>query len=71
MSVLKVGDKVSWRGAWGKQAAQIVVVESIDVNCVNKSGDEVDEVDWDDVDESVIVSLNNNHWAYGYQIDKI
>ena len=72
MSVLKVGDTVSWRGAWGRDLPKDAVVGSIEVNCINKSGTNVEEVDWEFVnDRSVIVDFSdNNHWAYGNQISK-
>ena len=31
--ILKVGDKVSWRGTWGKDAPQEVIVDAIEANC--------------------------------------
>jgi len=71
MSVLNVGDKVLWKGTFGMDDEKEVTVEYIEANCVNKSGDEVDSVEWSQVkDRTVIVSLTNGHWAYGNQIRK-
>lgn len=71
MGVLRVGDTVSWRGSWGRDLPQDVKVNGIEVNCVGKSGTEVQEVEWDFVDNrSVIVDLDNGHWAYGNQISE-
>ena len=73
MSVLKVGDKVSWRGSWGRDLPREVTIASIEVNCINKSGTQVQEVDWSFVNNrSVIVDFSDvDNWAYGTQISKI
>ena len=69
MNVLKVGDKVSWRGSWGCEPPEIATVENITINWVNKEGINATEVEWYKVkDRSVIVGLTNGHWAYGDQI---
>ena len=71
MSVLNVGDTVLWKNSWGQDAEKEAVVERIEVNCVDKSGYEVDSVDWSEVkDRSVMVDLNTGNWAYGNQIRK-
>jgi hypothetical protein len=67
--LLKVGDTVVWKGAWGSQEPLDAEVESIEINCENKCGDSAEFVKWNKVhDRSVIVSLTNGHWAYGNQI---
>jgi hypothetical protein len=66
---LKVGDVVSWRGCFGSDAPKLVVVKGIEINCVNKSGDDVEEVPWVDVrGRSVILVLDNGSWCYGSQV---
>lgn len=75
MSKLKVGDKVIWRGAWGKEAPKEAVVESIEL-CANgsKYGKQVKSVDWETIEKgnrSVTLDLDNGHWAYGNQISQI
>ena len=71
MSVLKVGETVRWRGSWGNDAPKDAKVSSIQVDCVNKEGTEVQKVNWALVNSrSVIVDLDNGHWAYGTQISK-
>jgi hypothetical protein len=66
---LRVGNTVNWRGAWGTESPKDAVVKSIEINCRNKQGDDRFSVDWDKVtDRSVIVTLDNGHWAYGNQI---
>ena len=69
MGILKVGDKVMWRGSWGRDSPKEVKVAGIEVDCKYKSGDAVDWVDWEDVKSGeVIVDLDNGHWGYGSQI---
>jgi hypothetical protein len=67
--LLKIGDTVLWSGSWGSKPYVETKVTSIEVNCVNKHGADANEVEWDKVvDKSVMVTLENGHWAYGYQI---
>ena len=71
MSKLKIGDAVKWRGAFGSDAPKEAIVEAIEITNGGKYGDEVDEVSWSQVyGRNVVVSLNNDHWAYGSQISK-
>jgi len=72
MSRLKIGDKVIWRGAWGKEAPKEAIVEEIEL-CANgsKYGKTVKSVDWATIEKgnrSITVSLDNGHWAYGNQL---
>lgn len=72
MSDLKIGDEVSWKGAWGSQASKIAVVTEIEVTNGGKYGDAVNSVEWSKVyDRNVVVTLDNGHWAYGEQISRI
>jgi hypothetical protein len=72
MSELKIGDEVSWKGAWGSQASKRAVVTEIEVTNGGKYGDEVNSVEWTKVrDRNVVVTLDNGHWAYGEQISRI
>tara|TARA_A100001011_G_scaffold394811_2_gene488105 strand:- start:5647 stop:5901 length:255 start_codon:yes stop_codon:yes gene_type:complete len=71
MMILKIGDKVAWRGSWGSGPLQEATVESITVTDYprEKYGDDRDKADWDLVRlNRVCVSLDNGHWAYGSQI---
>jgi len=69
--ILFVGDTVSWKGAWGTQPAEDVVVDHIEINCKNKCGTPVTEFPWSGInDRTVIVNLTNGSWAYGNQISK-
>ena len=72
MSKLKVGDKVWWRGGFGSEPKKLATVEEIEITRGYKYGDQVDEVDWDEVyDRNVVVSFSdNNHWAYASQITR-
>ena len=69
-NTLKVGDKVMWRGAWALDAPQEATVVGIDLckSSEDKYGDSVKEVDWR-YQHRIVVTLDNNHWAYGYQIE--
>lgn len=72
MGFLKVGDTVSWRGSWGNDTPKNAKVEAIEINCIGKNGTNVEEVNWDFVNSrSVMVDLDNGHWAYGNQITEI
>ena len=72
MKNLKIGDEVSWKGAWGSQASKRAVVTEIEVTNGGKYGDEVNSVEWTKVrDRNVVVTLDNGHWAYGGQISKL
>lgn len=71
--MLKIGDSVMWRGGFGSQPPKKVKITGIEI-CKegSKSGRQVDEISWDKVDgRRVVVDLDNNHWAYGYQLSKI
>ena len=69
--ILKIGDTVRWKGAWGSQPAKDAKIEGIDLTRGGKYGDPVDEIDWSEVyDRNVCVTLDNGHWAYASQISK-
>ena len=72
-STLKVGDKVMWRGGWGRYAAQPARIQSMELLSKGSSDDGVgiNEVLWSMVENYVVVTLDNGKWAYGYQISKI
>lgn len=66
---IKVGEKVMWSGGFGAQAekpARITGIEVCDEG--EKNGDPVDKASLDD---NLVVTLDNGHWAYGDQIRKI
>ena len=70
-NTLKIGDKVWWRGGFGSEPAKLATVEEIEITNGDKYGAEVDEVKWALVyDRNVVVSLDNDHWAYAGQIKK-
>ena len=71
MDRLKIGDTVSWRGCWGRDAAKDAKIRGIELVAVGKKegGREVNSVSWDTVKKGkVVVDLDNGHWAYGNQI---
>lgn len=66
MEKLKVGDVVIWRGSWGNDLPKEVKVTCIEVNDIN-----VSSIEWvNSGNRSVVVDLDNGHWAYGFQIQK-
>jgi len=74
MTKLTVGDKVMWRGSWGKDQPKEVIIEDIEIcreGC--KNGRPIKSVDWDTVKEGrkIVVNLDNGHWAYGNQLTQI
>ena len=72
MNNLKIGDEVSWKGAWGSQASKNAVVTEIEVTNGGKYGRAVNSIEWTRVrDRNVVVTLDNGHWAYGEQISKV
>ena len=68
---VRTGDSVWVRGGFGKEPRTLAVVEEIEITNGDKYGIEVDEVKWALVyDRNVVVSLDNGHWAYAYQLKK-
>lgn len=73
MSNLRVGDKVIWRGGWGKDEPKEAIIREI-VICKPglKYGRNVSEIEWDVIDgRNIIVDLTNGSWAYGNQLTEI
>ena len=68
---LKIGDKVMWRGSWGKDAPQKTNIESIEltpyIGCKD-DGEPIQSMTKDNY-ERCLITLTNDHWCYGYQID--
>lgn len=67
---LKVGDKVIYRGHWGKDLPKETIIESIEL-CNEeggKHGDVVNEMTEDNY-KRCCLELTDKHWCYGYQID--
>lgn len=68
-TILRVGDTVTWAGAWGRQESRRARVTQIDlVEPGDKHGESVTAVPWSAVEREVVVTLDNGHWAYGYQL---
>lgn len=72
---LNVNDTVIWRGAWGQEAPKPAKVEGIEIVPKGQKygGKEVQRVEWEKVINSgtIIVTLDNGHWAYGDQLSPI
>lgn len=72
---LKIGDSVNWNGSWGAASTEKAKIENIEI-CAKgcKSGKEVKSILWNTITSGkrqVIVTLDNGHWAYGYQISLV
>jgi len=70
--IVKIGTKVRYRSAFGfgnDVEATIVDIELCD-HQHQKYGEIVSEVDVDNLYRCSI-TLDNGHWAYGYQVDEI
>jgi hypothetical protein len=66
---IKIGSKVSYKGAWGTQPEKEVTIEGIE-QCEEKDQKEgypVEEINWSEKDYGVY-DLSDGHWCYGYQI---
>jgi hypothetical protein len=75
MSKLKVGDRVWWKGGFGRDPRKVATVTGIEITRGGKYGDPVDEVDWAEVyDRNVAVDIDTDegeaYWAYGEQIKR-
>ena len=66
--IIRKGSQVLYRGSWGRDAQTIAEVIAIEQTQGpnEKSGDEVDAVSLDD---HYVLTLNNGHWCYSYQVD--
>lgn len=72
--LVEVGDRVSWRGAWGEQSPQVVTVTALDLTAHprEKYGRDVPSVSWSMVRRNrVVFTLSNGHWAFGSQIARV
>lgn len=69
---LKIGDTVSWRGAWGTHPAEDAKITDMQlVPAGEKYGKDIKSASWETVKANkVVVSLDNGHWAYGHQLDE-
>ena len=72
MEILTVGDTVLWIGSFGKDKPKEAKITAIEIcKSGNKRGKSVTSVLWTTVNENVIVDLDNGHWAYGSQINRL
>jgi hypothetical protein len=70
--LLRVGDEVVWRGAWGTEAPVHARVIHIEHTCGEKYGDDVESAPWSAmVDREFTVDLDNGSWAYADQITPV
>jgi hypothetical protein len=72
MMIIKVGDRVNWRGGFGADTPKIATITGMDITEQprEKYGESVEEVDIDLIRQNrVLFSLDNGHWAYSDQIE--
>lgn len=69
--MLKVGDVVWWSHIWGTEPPKKARIRLIElVGPWEKEGFRVESVTWNNKN-AFIVSLDNGHWAYGYQLNPL
>ena len=68
--LLRIGDTVRWRGAWGHDPERRATITAIEwVEPGQKYGDpHITAMPWAEVRVHAVVTLDNGHWAYGDQI---
>ena len=70
-NVLKIGDRVTWRGAYGKDAPCIATIEHITLTRgpYQKGGEDVEQISLDTLRQGLaVIDLDNGHWAYANQV---
>jgi hypothetical protein len=69
---IEVGTKVAYRPGWGEGPSKIATITHIDLCSQEgeKYGEEVQSVAVEDV-RRCCFKFDDDHWAYGYQVDKI
>ena len=67
--LISVGDSVMWSGSWGSESAKPVRITAMELCAAprQKYGVPVTEVPTT-MKNYVNFTLDNGHWAYGYQI---
>lgn len=70
--IVKVGMKVKYRGSWGYGPIEEVTIEYMELcDCEGqKYGEPVSEVPVEDL-RRCCLDLDNEHWAYGWQVVEI
>lgn len=65
--ILRTGDTVLWRGAWGDWPEKPATITQIDL--IGEHNLVVEEIPWASVTgRNLTVSLDNGHWAWAFQI---
>lgn len=71
-AVVRIGDQVWWKGAFGMQPPKLAKVEAMERTEYprDKYGvEDLESASWDLVRENkVLFTLDNGHWAYSEQI---
>ena len=75
LHLLKPGDSVWWRAAWGKDLPVEAIISYIVLKGENDEV-EVSAAPWELLQDErynrqIIVGLENGHWAFGYQLEPL
>ncbi len=73
-NLLKRNDEVLWAASWGtepQKKATVTEITLLDYKGAKDDGVEVEQINWELVPEWVVVTLDNGHWAYGYQLEPL
>lgn len=71
-NTLYINDTVMWSGGFGNdpyKPAKVLGIQYCEVD--EKYGEEVQDINWNDVKDHAVVDLDNGHWAYGSQLKKM
>jgi hypothetical protein len=71
--MLRVGDVVSWRHAWGADRPRPATVKTIEVTDGGKYGCHVTEIPWSEATgrNIVVTFTDQDPWAYGGQLSPL
>ena len=64
------GDRVMWRGGWGRDPAVETYVVRLEYTQGGRTGVEVEAATWWSVRQGrdYVADLGNGHWCYGHQL---
>jgi len=71
---VRVGDVILWSGSWGRDIQKPAKVTKIEADCndLARDGTSVVQMLWADLTgRENVVTLDNGHWAYAFQIKQL
>tara|TARA_R110002167_G_scaffold96473_2_gene255552 strand:- start:973 stop:1209 length:237 start_codon:yes stop_codon:yes gene_type:complete len=72
--MITIGDKIMWRGGFGKDAPKVATVTGLELTQEprEKYGEATECSTWERARENrLLVTLDNGHWCYGSQISPL